>query len=324
MPANLTPQYHAADAKYRSARTVEEKRSALEEMLQIIPKHKGTEKMQADIKRRLARLRHEQERQSAKRGPSMHVDPEGAAQVVILGPPNAGKSSLLAALTRAEPAVAEYPFTTTRPQPGMMPYEDVQVQLVDLPPVTSQHLDPWMGNVVQSADAALLLADPTSTAVPADVEEVRERFAGLHSPLVGELPEDAATRDLPLPTLMVVTKTDLVTPGDVEVLRELYEGEYPLVAVSAATREGLQELKVRIWRLLGLVRIYTKPPGKKPDHSAPFVLAEGSTILDLAARIHQELPERVQYARVWGGRVDGQKVSREYELHDRDTVELGV
>ena len=163
MPANLTPQYRAAEARFKSAHTFEERRAALEEMLATIPKHKGTEKMQADLKRRLARLRHEEETRTSRHGHAIKVDPEGAAQVVLLGPPNCGKSSLLAALTHAEPSIADYPFTTTRPQPGMMAFEDVQIQLVDLPPVAAQHMDPWLPGLVRGADAALLLVDPTSS-----------------------------------------------------------------------------------------------------------------------------------------------------------------
>ncbi|MFH1176292.1 MAG: GTPase [Acidobacteriota bacterium] len=159
MPANLTPQYRAAEGRFKAARSVEERRAALEEMLANIPKHKGTEKMQADLKRRLARVRQEEDTRTAKHGHTVKVEPEGAAQVVLLGPPNAGKSSLLAALTRAEPAIADYPYTTTRPQPGMMPYEDIQVQLVDLPPVAAEHMDNWLPNLVRGADAAVLLID---------------------------------------------------------------------------------------------------------------------------------------------------------------------
>ncbi len=324
MPANLTPQYKVAEGKLRAARTLEEKQAALEEMLVTIPKHKGTEKLQADIKRRLARLRQEQERRVTKRSHVIHVEPEGVAQVVMLGPPNSGKSTLLAVLTRAEPAIADYPFTTTRPQPGMVAFEDIQIQLVDLPPVTAEHMDAWLPNVVQGADACLLLADPSSPAVPADVEELRERLAEVHMPLVGALPEDSDPRDTPLISLLVVTKTDLVGDGDVGVLRELYEGEFPVTAVAARHHRGLEELKVRLWRMLQLVRVYTKPPGKPVDRGTPFVLPLGSTVLDLAYQIHQDLADRMQYARLWGGRIDGQKVARDHELCDRDVVELGV
>jgi ribosome-interacting GTPase 1 len=324
MPANVTPQYRAAEDKLRSAKSIEEKRAALEEMLSTIPKHKGTEKMQADIKRRLARLRHEAERRMSPRTHSVHVDPEGAAQVVLLGPPNSGKSSLLAALTRAQPNIAEYPFATTHPQPGMMQFEDVQVQLVDLPPITAEHMDSWLPNVVQGADAALLLADLSTPGTLAGIEEICERMAAVHVPLVGELPEDADPREMPLPTLLVVTKVDSVDEGDIEVLEELYGEEYPVARFSADSRVGHQKLKLGLWRALQLVRVYTKKPGKKIDRSGPFVLHAGSTVLDLAERIHRDLVSNLAYARVWGGKIDGQRVARDFELRDRDVVELAT
>jgi ribosome-interacting GTPase 1 len=322
MPANLTPQYRAAEAKLKAAKSLDERRAALEEMLANIPKHKGTEKMQADLKRRLARLRQEEESRSGKHGYTVKVEPEGAAQVVILGPPNSGKSSLLAAFTHAEPAVADYPFTTTRPQPGMAAFEDVHIQLVDLPPITREHMEPWMANVAVAADAALLVIDPTSPDVPDDVEVVRERLAEVHCPLVGELPEDGDPRDAHLPTLAVITKVDRAREEDLEVLEELYGSEFPLVRMSVAAREGFQAFKVALWRRLQLLRVYAKPPGKQADLAAPFVLPEGSTVVDLASRIHGDVAERLQFARLWGGRVEGQRVARDFELRDRDVVEI--
>ena len=322
MPANLTPQYRAVEAKWKAAHSPAERRAALEEMLATIPKHKGTEKMQADLKRRLARLRQEEESRTTKHGHVVRVEPEGAAQVVLLGAPNCGKSSLLAVLTHAEPAIADYPFTTTRPQPGMMTFEDVHVQLVDLPPIAAGHLEPWLPNIVHGADAALLLVDPTSTEVPEDVELVRERLTTAHIHLVGELPEDSDLRDTHLPTLMVVTKADRARGEDVAVLEELYGGEWPLLTISTATHAGLEALKVALWRMLQLVRVYAKPPGKPADKHDPFVLASGSTVLDLAEHVHREIAEKLQFARVWGGKLDGQRVARDFELRDRDVVEL--
>ena len=324
MPANLTPQYRAAEAKFKAAHSPEERRVALEEMLATIPKHKGTEKMQADLKRRLARLRHDEEVRSSKHGHAIKVEPEGAAQIVLVGPPNAGKSSLLGALTHAEPAIADYPFTTTRPQPGMMAFEDVQIQLVDLPPVATQHMDPWLPGLVRGADAALLIVDPTSQELPEDVEVVRERLAGARAPLVGELPEDADPRDNPIVTLMVVTKADRARDDDLKVLDELYAAQYPILRISVATHAGLEALKVAVWRRLQLVRVYSKPPGKPADKSAPFVLPHGHTVADFAERVHREIAEKLQFARVWGGKLEGMRVARDFELRDRDVVELHV
>jgi uncharacterized protein len=324
MTANLTPQYRAAEARLREARGIEERRAALEEMLATIPRHEDTERLRADVKRNLARLLQELERRQARKGHSVHVEPEGAAQVVLLGPPNAGKSSLLNALTRAEAGVADYAFTTTRPQAGMMLYEDVQVQLVDLPPVTSQYLEPWMGNVVQTADAALLLADPTSPAVPRDVDEVAERMAGLHCPLVGALSAQTDPRDFPLCALLVITKVDRADDADLEVLEELYADRFPSVRFSAKARTGVQNLKTGLWRLLGLVRVHVRPAGKKLERTDPVVMPLGSSIHDLAARVDRDLPDKLAYARVWGGRLDGQRVGRDFELRDQDVVELAT
>ena len=137
MPANLTPEYLAAEEEFKSAQSHEEKIAALERMLSTVPKHKGTEKLQADIKRRLSRERKEGHKKGGARTvPFWLVKKEGAGQVALIGPPNAGKSSLLAALTNARPEVADYPFTTHAPTPGMMAYENIQVQLIDLPPVS--------------------------------------------------------------------------------------------------------------------------------------------------------------------------------------------
>ncbi len=322
MPANLTPVYRAAEAQYRAARTLEERRAALEEMLATIPKHKGTEKLQADIKRKLARIRQEVERRVSPKKHTIHVEPEGAAQVVLLGQPNSGKSSLLGALTHAQPGIAEYPFTTTRPQPGMMRFEDVQIQLVDLPPVTADHMESWLPNVVQGADGALIVADPSRAGVLEAVEMVCERLEAVHIQLVGELPEDSDPRDIALPTVLVANKADLVGKGDIEVLEELWQDRFPVFRFSSVGKPEVQQLKVAVWRMLDLVRVYTKKPGQKADRRDPFVLPRGSTVADLAAHIHGDLAEKMNYARVWGGKVDGQRVGRDFELRDRDVMEL--
>lgn len=322
MPANLTPDYRDAEARFRAARSPSERKTALEDMLATIPKHKGTEKLQADIKRRLARLREEEQARSGKKGFSIKVLPEGAAQVVLLGPPNCGKSSLLKSLTRAEPVIGDYPFTTTLPLSGMMPVEDVQVQLVDLPPVTCEHLDPWLPDVLRGADAALLLADPTSTRIPDDVEEVRARLVKARVPLIRELTHDADFRDAPLRTMLVFTKADQARSEDIDVLKEMFGGEFPIASVSALKGVGLEELKFGIWDWLELVRVYSKPPNKPVDRSVPFVLHRGATVHDLAERIHRELAERLAFARVWGGEIQGLRAARDFVLRDRDVVEL--
>lgn len=322
MAANLTPEYRAAEARFRAAKSSAERRAALEDMLSTIPRHKGTEKLQADLKRRLARLRQEDEAHQKRHGFSVRVDPEGAAQVVLLGPPNAGKSSLLAALTHAAAAIGEYPFTTTRPQPGMMAFEDVQVQLVDLPPVTAEHMDTWLPDIVRGADAALLVADACSDRLPGDVDEVRQRLAAVRVPLVRELDHESDPGETPVRTLLLLTKTAAARADDLAALDAMYGREFDVLHVDAVTRAGLDGLRARLWSWLQLVRVYAKPPGKPVDRAAPFVLHQGATVHDLAVKIHRELADHLAFARLWRGNRPGLRVSREDALHDGDAVEL--
>ena len=328
MPANLTPQYKEAEDRFRKAGTREEKIEALREMLAIIPKHKGTEKMQADLKRRLAKLEDEAPAKhgAAQRHDPGHVRHEGAGQWVLLGPPNAGKSALLRALTHAHPEVAPYPFTTRAPLPGMMPFEDVQVQLVDTPAVTTQHTEPYMTNLVHNADGILLVLDVAGDGL----EEALGVIQGLLErgriwPRGRDLPPDAPPFLRICPVVVTGNKCDL---DDAEgtlasLVREAAGADLPFFAISAERGAGLEELRRTLFGLLERIRIYAKEPGKKADMERPFVLPRGATVHDLAHSVHKEIAERLRYARIWGAaRFDGQQVDRDHVLSDRDVVEL--
>jgi uncharacterized protein len=332
MPANLTPDYQAAEQRYREATTPEEKLEALREMLAVIPKHKGTEKLQADLKQRLSRLQEEQEhrrRSGARHHDPGHVPKEGAGQIALLGPPNAGKSSLLAALTHGHPEIAEYPFTTHLPQPGMMPFEDAQVQLVDTPPFTMEPFDTVLVNVARGADGlALLLA-------PSDPEVLDQAAAALRLltrcrivPCGRPIPADLSLAARVLPVRLVLTKQDL--SGSAEdcaaaagLVGEALGSDLAWSAISTRTGAGLEDLRLAFYRMLGVIRVYAKEPGRKPDFDRPFVLKEGSTVLDLARVIHKDLEAHFRFARVWGSsRFEGQPVERDHRLADRDVVEI--
>ena len=328
MPANLTPQYKEAEERFRQAASHDEKLEALREMMALLPKHKGTEKLQADLRRRIAKL--EEEGEHGKRGGAHRFDPghvrrEGAGQWVLLGPPNAGKSALLRALTHAHPEVAAYPFTTRVPLPGMMPFEDVQVQLVDTPAVTPQHTEPYMTNLAHTADGVVLMLDVT-----ADDTEVQARalWALLERarvwPAARPLPPDAPPFLLARPILAVANKRDLDGDGMFAgLVRKAAGTDLPFFAVSAEHGAGLEELRRVLFAELKRVRIYAKEPGKKPDLERPFVLKEGATVHDLALAVHKDIADRLKYARVWGhARFDGQQVDRDHVLADRDVVEL--
>jgi ribosome-interacting GTPase 1 len=325
MPANLTPEFLAARERFNKAKTDEERLDALQEMLATIPKHKGTEKMQADIKRRIAKLRErmEQRRRSGKGGgPTYHVEPEGAAQVALVGPPNSGKSSLLAALTNARPDIAPYPMSTFRPHPGMMEYEDIQIQLVDLPPITPEYTEGWVYGLVRLADAVLLVLDMTSEDRFREADQVIELLADRHILLVDGPSRQVDWRTVEKRTLVVGLKSDLVEGGTDE-LRRWAEGKFPYVVASTATGEGLEELRRAIFRVAGVVRIYTKKPGHPPDLTRPYTLREGATVLDVVKHIHKEFVERLRYVKLWGsGRFDGQHAPLDHVVQDGDIVEI--
>jgi ribosome-interacting GTPase 1 len=330
MPANLPPQYHKIEDEYRKAPTTEKRLEKLRELFRLLPKHKGTERLQSDLKQRMSQLKEELERgkTAGKRtGPSHHVPREGAGQVALVGPPNAGKSTLLAALTNARPGIAPYPFTTRAPQPGIMMWRDVPVQLVDLPPLSSDFVEPWLPNLIRSADAALLLVDLSSDDVAEAALQVFNRLSGAHTELVAELPYDVEDESIRhLRTVMVGTKADASGAGErLEIIREWFSSKYPIVACSVHTGEGLETVRTVAYDLLGLLRIYTRAPGKPVDRTKPFTLPVGSTIIDLAKVIHRDFEHTLKSARIWGtGVFDGQTVKRDHELRDGDIVELHV
>lgn len=336
MPANLTPDYMEAERRFKEATTTAEKIEALQHMMAVIPKHKGTEHMRGELRQRLSKLKQEQQ-QAAKhasaREAMYHVDRQGAGQAVLVGGPNAGKSSLVDRLTQAHPAVADYPFTTQLPLPGMMPFGGVQIQLVDTPPVTAEYYEGWQGDLVRRSDIALLVADLADDGLLEQVEAVLERLQGAKVILCREAPPTSPAGVAHVPTLLLANKSD--APGSQErgeILREFYGDRFPMLAVSARTGAGLEELKETLFRRLEIIRVYAKPPGKEPDLETPFVLKQGSTLLDFAGSVHKDFLTGLRSARVWGSPISptpagsakypGQAVERDHVLADGDVVEL--
>jgi uncharacterized protein len=323
MPANLTPQYLEAERRFRQATTPDEQLEALEAMMATIPKHKGTEHMRADIRRRMAKVRTEaaRGRKSAAKGPTWHHVPrEGAGQVMLVGAPNAGKSRLLAALTNANPVVAPYPFSTRAPLPGMVSFEDIKIQLVDLPPIAPETAEPWLFALIRQADGALLVADLDDDDVLAAMDRVME-LAGQGRVEFARGPGPSAGA---VPARMVATKSDAPDAGvRLELLREAHGARFDILPASAETGEGLDALRQELFRLLGVIRVYTKAPGRRADKSVPFVFRRGTTVEEAAAVVHKDFAERLKYARVWGSRTfEGQMVQREHVLEDGDVLEL--
>ena len=324
MPANLTPEYLEAEKRFKSAKDTESKLEALEEMLATIPRHKGTEKMQADLKRRLSKLRSEQAKSPRSRAGILHrVEKEGVGQVVLVGPPNSGKSLLLRRLTHATPEVADYPFTTRIPLPGMMAFEDVQIQLVDLPPVHPDFPESWPYQIIRNEDAVLLLLDLSDPDLLEDLETTLDQLRNAKVQLwESDLP--AVPGWLAKRTLLIGNKVDVSGAREnLEVLRDLYSDKLSLMPLSSETGEGLEELRQAVFEMLDVIRVYTKAPGKKLELTTPYVLKRGSRLVDLAAHVHHDFLAQLKYARLWGhGKFEGQMVNRDHVLEDKDVVEL--
>ena len=329
MAVNLPPHYHDADARYKKAQTPEDKLVALKEMWVLLPKHKASEKVQAELKTKISELTDQIEQ--AKQGPkkaapgTFKFPRQGAGQVVLLGPPNAGKSQLLTKLTKATPAVAPYPFTTREPAPGMMDYEDVRVQLIDLPPITADHYETFVTDITRAADAALLFLDLADDDGPAATRAAIDRLKLARRELVppGSPPIDDPTV-YAIPAMLVANKSD-DEAADIrlEIAREEFGTQFPLFVVSSERGDGLEELRKAIYSALGVMRIYTKQPGKPADMTSPFTPPIGATVAELAGKVHRDLEDTVKSARVWGTAVhDGQTVGRDHVLHDKDVVEL--
>jgi ribosome-interacting GTPase 1 len=329
MPTNLPPEYYEVEKRYRAASLPAEKIALLEELISTIPKHKGTEKLLGDLRRRLSKLRDtSQSRKGASRHESaFHIEREGAGRAVVVGLPNTGKSSLVAALTNADPEVSAAPFTTWSPSPGMLEIEDIQVQLIDTPPLNREYMAPELLELIRHADLVLLLVDLQAFSLQQMEEALeileegriapdhrRERFG----------PQDRMSF---LPFLILATKCDGPAEAeDFEVHCELVGDEpWTFLPLSVVQGQGIEAFKQAIFKTLGVIRVYAKPPGQEADLSRPFVMKLGSTVADLAAEVHQDFYHNLKSARIWGSGVfEGQPVSREHVLQDGDVVELRI
>jgi ribosome-interacting GTPase 1 len=326
LPANLTPVYHAAEERFREAKTKEEKIAALEEMLAVIPKHKGTDHLQADIKRRIAKLRDEgDEKGAVKSGDPFLIPKEGAGQVVLLGFPNTGKSALVGALTRAKVMVADYPFTTAMPVSGMMSFEDILIQLVDLPPVTAEEMPKGMAGTLRLADLVVITLD-------GGADDCLDQWQGcldlLNEKRILEIPgeNDGPNTKSPANILAVMTKYDMAGAGErLQMLEEMIPPGWLFTTASVNDPDSLTRLRKDIFERLQIIRVYSKIPGKDAERANPFVLKTGQTVLDMAAKVHRDFPDKLKYAKVWGSaKFPGQSVEKDFPLADGDIVELHV
>ncbi len=328
MPANLPPEYLEAEKRYRAAKNPTEKLACLEDMLTLLPKHKGTDKLRADLRRRVSKVKaaSQAKKGASKRESAFQIDKEGAGQVVVVGPANVGKSALVARLTNANPEVADFPLTTWKPTPGMMPVENIQVQLVDTPPLNRDYVEPELLDLIRRSDLVLLVVDLQTDPVQQLEETVNllEENRIVPSHQRDKYEEERLLKFIPF--LVLANKNDdESTDENLDIFRELTDNDWPMISVSTITGRNLELLKNTLVDKLQIIRVYSKAPGKEPDLTAPFVLKRGSTVEDFAGKVHKDFVDKLKIAKVWGDVVfDGQMVQRDYILRDGDVVELHI
>jgi ribosome-interacting GTPase 1 len=326
MPTNLPPEYFRAEQAFREAESSSAKITALEEMMSTIPKHKGTDKLRAELRRKISKLKTDQQKKkgAGRHESEFHIEKEGAGRVIITGAANVGKSSILAALTHATPAISEAPFSTWVPLPGMLMIDDIQIQLIDTPPLSKEHAQPELFDLIRSADLILITVDLQAT--PFQQLEDSIRLLNEHKiiPKQRESETNDERRIQFIPVLVLVNKDDDdQCDEDFKVFKELLEIKLPLVPISVTNQRNLENLKQRIFESLEIIRIYSKPPGKDADLTKPFVIKKGTTLEEFAGKVHHDFQQKLKTARVWGSNVyDGQLVGKEHILQDKDIVEL--
>jgi len=329
MPTNLPADYFNAEERFRSATTTEDKIKHLEEMMGTIPKHKGTDHLRADLRKKLSKLKTAatSKKTTKKQVSAYHINKEGAGQIIIIGTTNVGKSSLVANQTNADPEVSAVPFTTWSAMPGMMMIDNIQVQLIDTPPISDEYIDPEFLNLIRRVDMVMIMIDLHAHPVQQFefvLQKLQEnRIAPKH--LEGKIEVEGFL--LHVPTLVVVNKYDSEEFEEhYQIFQELLGQEYPMVPVSVQTGHNMDALKQTIFEKLGVIRVYSKAPGKDVDKTAPFVVDQGIELGDFAGKVHKDFQKNLKSAKIWGTSADfpGQMVSRDHVLEDEDVVELQI
>ncbi len=323
MPANLPPQYFEAEKRFRAAKNPPEKIAALEEMMAIMPKHKGTDHLRAELRSRMAKLTQLAAKKSGAQRASMTIDKEGAAQIAVIGLPNSGKSQLVAAITNASPAVAGYPLTTHSATPGMMEFENIKIQLIDTPPLPPQSAQWWLPHMLRQADALLVMVDLSNDPL-AQVETNISELLKMRIVISEAKAEEEMGTIWRKKALIIGNKMDLDKGArNYQALLSKYQGQLAVAAISAIEGMGLEELRLKIYKMLDIIRVFTKMPGKKADLTDPVVLRRGSTLKDAATSVHKDFGQKLKFARIWGsGKHDGIMAKRDHVLQDGDVIEL--
>ena len=329
MPANLPPQYYELEREYNRERDPREKLRLAQELLRVMPKHKGTDKLQAEMKAKISKLKKQIDGTAKSHGARQatahdHIEKEGAGQVILIGSPNSGKSSLVETLTHAKPLVADYPYTTREPMAGMMVFETVQIQLIYTPPISSEMYENYLSGLIRNSDVVVLVADLAAEAMEEDIRFILSKLEEkriILQPEVNEEPEDP--RLCYKKTIIGGHKEyDDESGVMLAALKEMFPG-FVVVPTSIIDDDSLAEFQKAVFDSLSIMRVYTKPVGHDPDYKDPIILPLNGTVEQAAVALHKDFARKLKFAKIWGeGKFDGQRVQGDFHLADGDIIEF--
>ncbi|MDF1543972.1 MAG: 50S ribosome-binding GTPase [bacterium] len=329
MPANLPPQYYELEREYKAERDPRERLRLAQELLRMMPKHKGTAKLQADMKAKISKHRKALEggekSHGARQAPAHdHVEKEGAGQVILIGPPNSGKSSLLESLSHAKPLVADYPYATREPLAGMMMYGTVQIQLIDTPPISAESFEGYLSSLIRNADMVVLVADLATDTMENDLKVVTELLDEkriILKPEITEEPEDA--RYCYKKTIICAHKEyDDEDGSRYARLKENFDS-FVIAPTSILDDDSLNGFRKAVFDGLQIMRVFTKPVGHEADFHDPIILPIGGNVEQAATTLHRDFAQKLKFAKIWGeGKFDGQRVQGDFVLSDGDIIEF--
>jgi hypothetical protein len=332
MPANLPPQYYELEREYKAERDTREKLRLAQELLRMMPKHKGTDKLQADLKAKISKLKKQLEGAGSGRHGARHVEAsddivkEGAGQFILVGAPNSGKSSLLESLTHAKPLVADYPYTTREPMTGMIEYDTVQLQLIDTPPISADSFENYLSGLIRNADTVVIVADLSADKMIDDLKFIIGKLEEKRIILKAKVTSKADDPRFAYKRAFVCAHKfyEDESHHKLQELEELFPN-FAMVATSILDNDSLDAFKITAFESLGVMRVYTKRVGHEPDYHDPIVLHLGGTVDEAANALHKDFARKLKFAKVWGeGKYEGQKVHKDFVLEDKDILEFHI
>ncbi len=331
MPANLPPQYYELERQFNKETDPHEKLRLAKELLAIMPKHKGTDKLQAEMKAKIAKLKKQTEEGGKGHGAHRidihsHIDKEGAAQIILIGPPNSGKSSLLESLTNAKPLVADFPYSTREPMTGMMTFETVQFQLIDTPAISEEQFPTYLPNLIRQADLVALVTDVSSPDPLSGLEVILHLVEEKSIVLTSNPPEkNKNPRFSYKKTIILANKCVEDETGQCQEKLRLRFAEFQIVPTSVLDDESLNKFRAAVFDTLGIIRVYTKRIGHDVEFKDPIILPVGGTVEQAAVMLHKDFAFKLQFAKVWGkGKFEGQRVKNNFVLTDGDIIEFHI